>query len=242
MQHQELWHPTKFVQTEKGLRASRDPLQVVRGSRFVADAQARMYERAIREHASGSLLDLGCGFVPLYGVYKDLVRETTCVDWELSEHPSPHLDFRCDMNKALPLPDCAYDTILLTDVLEHIHDPFTLWREMVRVLRPGGKMIVGVPFLYHIHEAPHDYFRYTEHTLRLFCDRHGLTVISLDAFGGLAEVMVHFLSRMAGHSGLVSGLVAGMSALVLGSPIGKLSSKRSPRSFPIAYCLVAQKK
>ncbi len=60
MQHRELWHPTKFVQTPGGLRASRDLGQVIRGSRFVADAQARMYEKALRMHASGYLLDLGC--------------------------------------------------------------------------------------------------------------------------------------------------------------------------------------
>ncbi len=109
------------------------------------------------------------GLFPLYGVYKDLVRDTVCVDWDQSLHPSPHLDYTCNLNGVLPLKDEEFDTILLTDVLEHIQDPFCLWKEMTRVLKHGGKVIVGVPFLYPIHEAPHDYFRYTEHALRLFC-------------------------------------------------------------------------
>ena len=242
MQHKELWRPTKFVQTRNGLRASRDPAQVVRGSRLVADAQARMYETAIREHASGQLLDLGCGFVPLYGLYKDFVQDNTCVDWDRTLHPSPHLDHTCDLNETLPLPDEEFDTVLLTDVLEHIQDPRGLWKEMTRVLRPGGKLIVGVPFLYPIHEAPHDFFRYTEHALRMFCDRSGLTLISLDVFGGLAAGLVELWGRMVSRSGVMSGLVAGAGSLLLRSPIGKLSAAQTSHKFPIAYCLVAQKR
>ncbi|RPH31514.1 class I SAM-dependent methyltransferase [bacterium] len=242
MQQKELWRPTKFVQTRSGLRASRDPEQVVRGSRFVADAQARMYEKAIRDHASGRLLDLGCGFVPLYGIYKDLVRENICVDWERTLHPSPHLDYTCDLNSSLPLPDGEFDTVLLTDVLEHIHDPACLWKEMARVLKQGGKLILGVPFLYPIHEAPHDYFRYTEHALRLFCARSGLTLISLEAFGGLAAGLVEFWGRITARSGLLSGLVAGAGSILLSSAVGKISAARTSRTFPIAYCLVAQKR
>ncbi len=242
MQQKELWHPTKFVQTRKGLRASRDPEQVVRGSRFVADAQARMYEKAIRDHASGRLLDLGCGFVPLYGVYKGHVRDNVCVDWDRTLHPSPHLDLTCDLNGTLPLRDAEFDTILLTDVLEHIQDPASLWKEMTRVLKRGGKLILGVPFLYPIHEAPHDYFRYTEHALHMFCDRAGLTLLSFEAFGGLAEVLVEIGNRIATRSGVISGLVLGAGSLLLRSPIGKFSAARTSRSYPIAYCLVAQKR
>jgi SAM-dependent methyltransferase len=241
MLRKELWRPTKFTQTPKGLRASRDPEQVVRGSRFVADAQARMYEKAIKEHATGKLLDLGCGFVPLYGVYKDLVREVICVDWDQTLHPSPHLDHTCDLNGVLPLKDEEFDTILLTDVLEHMRDPASLWKEMARVLKRGGKVIVGVPFLYPIHEAPHDYFRYTEHALGLFSERAGLTLISLDAFGGLAEGLVEYWSRIVSRSRLLSLLVSGAGSLLLRSPVGKISATRTGRKFPIAYCFVAQK-
>ena len=241
MQHKELWQPTKFVSTPKGLRASRDPEQVVRGSRFVADAQAQMYEKAIKEHASGSLLDLGCGFVPLYGVYKDFVRENICVDWDRTLHRSPHLDYTCDLNGTLPLQEEVFDTVLLTDVLEHVQDPVSLWKEMARLLKRGGKLIVGVPFLYPIHEAPHDYCRYTEHALRLFCEREAVTLISLEIFGGLAQVLVAFVGRMAGRSEVSSSLWRGVGSILLHSPIGKISAVRSSRAFPIAYCLVAQK-
>ena len=200
-----------------------------------------MYEKAIREHASGRFLDLGCGFVPLFGVYKDLVRDTTCVDWENTLHPSPHLDQCCDLNKPLPLPDAEYDTVLLTDVLEHIHSPESLWKEIARVMKPGGKLILGVPFLYPIHEAPHDYFRYTEHTLRFYCERGGMKMISLEVYGGIAAGIFDLLARMVSRSGILSGLVFGTGSLLLRSPIGKISATRTSSTFPIAYCLVAQK-
>lgn len=241
MQRKELWRPTKFIQTEDGLRASRDPEQVVRGSRFVADAQARMYERAIRAHASGLLLDLGCGFVPLYGVYKEHIQDNVCVDWENTLHPSPHLDCTSDLNGALPLPDAHFDTVLLTDVLEHLHDPARLLSEVARVLKAGGKLILGVPFLYPIHEAPHDYYRYTEYALRRFCEKGGMSVLALDAFGGLAETLLAFTGRIAGRFEWSSRLLLGAGTLLLRSPLGKRSTSRSQGAFPLAYCLIAQK-
>jgi len=81
------WHPTKFVNTARGLRASRDPKQVTISFHFITDIQAQWYERAIRIHARGRLLDMGCGEVPLYGVYRDLVQENVCIDWADTLHP-----------------------------------------------------------------------------------------------------------------------------------------------------------
>jgi SAM-dependent methyltransferase len=171
------WRPTKFVRTARGLRASRIPAHVSVSSRFMVDNVAPYYERAIRAHAHGRLLDMGCGYVPLYDVYRDVVSENICIDWQNTQHVNPYLDQMVDLTGALPFESASFDTVLLTDVLEHIPEPLNLMCEIARILRPGGKLILGVPFLYWLHEAPHDYYRYSEFALRRFCQLSGLHIV-----------------------------------------------------------------
>ena len=134
----------------------------------------RTMTRAIRAHARGRLLDMGCGYVPLYDAYRDLVSENICIDWQNTAHVNPYLDQMVDLTGALPFERGSFDTVLLTDVLEHIPEPTNLICEIARILRPGGKLILGVPFFYWLHEVPHDYYRYTEFALRRFCELSGL--------------------------------------------------------------------
>jgi SAM-dependent methyltransferase len=108
------------------------------------------------------LLDLGCGKVPFYARYREYVSETVCVDWSNSLHGNGHVDAECDLTQELPFADASFDTILLSDVLEHIPAPERLWREMARLLKPGGELLSSVPFFYWLHEEPYDYYRYTK--------------------------------------------------------------------------------
>ena len=62
---------------------------------------------------------------------------------------------------ALPLADACIDTVLLLEVLEHVRDARAVLNEIARVLKPGGVMLLSIPFLYPLHDAPHDYRRYT---------------------------------------------------------------------------------
>ncbi len=241
MKHPELWRPSKFVPHRGGWRASRDPVEVGLGTRLTGDRVARVYHRVIEAHARGRLLDLGCGKVPLYGMYRDRVDEVVCVDWPETPHPSPHLDHQLDLNRELPLPDSAHDTILLTDVLEHIARPDVLWREMARLLAPAGRLIVTVPFLYWIHEAPHDHFRYTEHRLRLYCDDHGLELLELEPYGGSPEVLADLLAKHLGFSRVLSAVHSACARALLALPPVRALSRKTARKLPLGYWLVAGK-
>jgi len=59
----------------------------------------------------------------------------------------------CDM----PVPDASFDAVLCTEVLEHVADPVNAVREMARVIRPGGKIIITAPFCSLTHFAPYHY-------------------------------------------------------------------------------------
>jgi SAM-dependent methyltransferase len=242
----ESWRPTKFVSTARGLRASRDRRQVAISSRFIGDILAQWYESAIRAHARGRLLDMGCGHVPLYGVYRDLVQENICIDWANTLHPSIYLDFAVDLGGKLPFEDDTFDTILLTDVLEHLPEPTVAIYEAARILRLGGKLIIGVPFFYWVHEEPHDYHRYTEFALQRMCRLSGLSGVDLQAYGGLPEILCDLTAKGLGYlprplPALLRPFHTAASLLVTTWPVRKLSASSKP-SFPLGYVVVAEKR
>lgn len=66
-----------------------------------------------------------------------------------------------DLNEVLPIADDIYDNIICFNTLEHIHEERRLTRELLRVLRPGGRFVVTVPFLFPRHGRYGDYHRLT---------------------------------------------------------------------------------
>lgn len=238
MHERDKWVPSKFDYYRGRLRASRDTQYVALRSRLIVDAVAAAYEVAIRGHARGALADAGCGRVPLYQCYVDLVDEIICIDWMNSVHASPHVDLHADLNASLPLPDARVDTVLATDVLEHLSRPEIFWAEVKRVLRPGGKLILGVPFLYWLHEEPHDHYRYTSHRLTLYCEEHGLDLVSIASYGGPVTVVFDIIAKNIPRR--LTGLWQLVAETVLRLPPVRRFDQRRSEAFPLGYCLVAQ--
>jgi SAM-dependent methyltransferase len=240
MRNSHLWKPTKFIRSSKGLTASRDPADVGVRSRMIADRIAMAYWQAILAHAKGSLVDIGCGKVPLYESYRDCVTDVLCIDWENTWHENPYLDAYVNLNVGLPLADGRFDTVLATDVLEHLLTPGLFWSEVSRVLRPQGKVIVGVPFLYGLHEQPHDHGRYTGHRLRAWCAENHISVLSLTAYGGPLAVVLDIIGKNV-PGRLFARAYQASANRFLGTAIGRRIDARNSDIFPLGYCLVGQK-
>ena len=245
MKHIDRWKPSKFVFSGGRLRASRDNERVGIGSRLICDIIAGMYGEFLPLHAKGQLADLGCGRIPLYEAYRDHIDNCVCVDWGNTMHPNEHLDIECDLSKSLPLPDAGFDTIILSDVLEHIAQPERLWAEMARILKPHGKVLMNVPFFYWLHEEPHDYYRYTEHALRRFAELAGFQIVLLRAVGGSPEIVTDILAKHLQYIPLIGRFSAmaiqSVTATFLKLSIGKRISQRTSRMFPLGYFLIAEK-
>jgi SAM-dependent methyltransferase len=241
MQDPQGWQPSKFVKAAGGWVGSPDPSELSIGSRLIGDILADVYFRAIRSHVRGRLLDLGCGNVPLYGMYRDLVTENICIDWEQTLHLNRHIDQFVNLNGALPIADEEFDTVLSTDVLEHIARPDCAWAEMSRVLRPGGKLLLTTPFFYWLHEEPHDYHRFTAHKLRLFCADYGLEVVELNAYGGAPEVVLDIVGKQFQYHPRLATLYVRVSRWLLRRARVRRLSARTRSLFPLGYCLVARK-
>jgi SAM-dependent methyltransferase len=151
--------------------------------------------------ASGRLLDVGCGDKPWQPTFAPRVDAYVGLDVE-GAHGRPDVVYD---GERIPFDDAAFDTVLSNQVLEHVPDPRRLWADMVRVLRPGGRLIVTVPFSFRLHAEPEDYWRFTSHALRRLCDESGLRVEVLEPRGGLWLVIGHklatFLAFDAGRLG-----------------------------------------
>ena len=240
------WQPSKFIFKNGRLIASRDINEFGIESRLVGDMTAKFYHEKIKIYAKGKLLDLGCGKVPLYDVYKKYITENVCVDWENTLHKNEYLDFECDLTKKLPFKDREFDTIILSDVLEHIPNPSELWKEMARILAVNGKIIINVPFYFWIHEKPHDYYRYTEFALRRFVENSNLKLVELEKMGGVLEIVAiliskHFVWKPSLGNPLAEGIQL-ITKIFSETGLGKKISNKSSEACPLAYYLVAEKR
>ena len=195
MKNKDKWTPSKYVHKNGRLRASRDEKEVGIGSRLIADLIAEAYDENINKYVEGSLIDLGCGNVPLYEAYRKYTDNNICVDGGNSYHRDDFLDNICDFSKKIPYNDAEFNTIVLSDVLEHKSEPKHLFNEMNRILVVGGKVLMNVPFLYWIHEQPYDYYRYTRHALQHIADQSGFRIILIKTIGGAPQVIADILSK-----------------------------------------------
>ncbi len=173
----------------------------------------------VAPQARGRLLDVGCGkkpyeyiFRPFLSEYIGIEREDTFALTHASEAEGrPDLVYD---GKRLPFEDGSFDTVLNVQVLEHTPHPAELVKEMARVLRDDGRLILSAPFQFRLHEEPHDYFRYSPHGLRALCSDAGLEITEVVPMGSLWSVIGHKLnSFLAFRVARIGGLAQAMGKL-----------------------------
>jgi SAM-dependent methyltransferase len=114
-------------------------------------------------YAKGLLLDLGCGNAPYKPWFEGRVEKYVTADFPPA---ADEVQVACD-TEHLPFQDVCFDTVLCTQVLEHVPRPWVAAGEMARVLKPGGILILSCPQYWMLHEIPRDYFRFTPYGLRV---------------------------------------------------------------------------
>ena len=117
-------------------------------------------ENFIDEYPDGLLLDCGAG---RRDIYFENVVNYEIFDCELTDI--------LGVGEVLPFRDNSFDAVISITVLEHVRDPFTCAAEIVRVLKPGGRLLCVVPFLQPLHGYPHHYYNMTGQGLRALFER-----------------------------------------------------------------------
>lgn len=146
---------------------------------------------AIRENASqlnGVLLDFGCGSKPYRDRFKH-VEDYVGLDFDNPghDHKNENVDVFYD-GKRIPFTDSYFDAVLSCEVFEHVFDLEASLKELNRVMKASGKMLVTCPFVWHLHEEPNDFARYTPHALRYLFERNGFEILKIEQRGDFRDV------------------------------------------------------
>jgi len=239
MQNTGDWKPSKIIRVGENYMPNLKGIDIQ--SYYICNTFLDYYVKYIRDYSRGRLLDCGCGLVPYYEIYRDLVDEFICTDWQNSLHDNKFVDVYSDLNERLNFEDGSFDTVLLTDVLEHIYNPGKLLAEIHRVLITGGRVIIAVPFLYRIHEEPHDYYRYTEYSLKRLCEDTGLNILKMEPYGGYVDVLFDTLNKVFIRNRFLLRLFMPLTSLVKKSFINRKINKAHQNKYPLGYILCAEK-
>jgi SAM-dependent methyltransferase len=155
--------------------------------------------RRAAPRAKGRLIDVGCGDKPYEHIFAPYVTEyigvehTATFEATSASTKASKPDVYYD-GVTLPFPDESADTVLNIQVLEHTPRPQQLLKEMARILKPDGVLILCAPFSFRLHEEPHDYFRFTPHGLRAMFEEAGLVITEVCRQGDLWSVLAHKLN------------------------------------------------
>jgi SAM-dependent methyltransferase len=194
---------------------------------------------------SGRVLDLG-GKTANASYYAHIPSSRDCdiVSTDLEAKPGV---LALDVQEPFPLPDADFDVVLAFNLFEHVYDYHRAPAEVARVLKPGGRFIMCVPFMYEFHADPHDYFRYTAPALRRIWGDAGLTCTTMHAVSeGLLTMALTKTASLVMPKPLYR-IVAPILYL-LAMPIDRIVALRPrldgltmPARFPLGYYAVFEK-
>ncbi len=133
-------------------------------------------------YAKGKLIDLGCGVKPYEKLFRPHVDDYFGVDLKTTASANYADMTRADLYADVcetNLEGESFDTLLTTQVLEHIYDTRKYIQECYRLLKNGGHIILSVPQSYECHAKPYDYYRFTKFGLEKLFEDAGFEILEL---------------------------------------------------------------
>lgn len=183
---------------------------------------------SIRIFALGTLLsekvlDVGCGIKP----YRYLFKTQSYVGIDIAG--GGHTDNKKTVDTyydglTIPFDNAYFDKVICTQVLEHATDPEVLIKEIGRVLKPGGKAFITMPFTYPEHEAPYDFNRFTKFKHEQLLSENGFININIEKTTGIFGTFGQLLTIL-GHEGITfsSTLLKTIICIIVWGPLQTIS-------------------
>jgi SAM-dependent methyltransferase len=134
-------------------------------------------------YISGRLLDIGCGTKPYEKLFADFNSEHIGVDHPGTLHGKSKIDVLGSAYN-IPFMGDSFNSVICTATLEHLEEPEIALHECFRVLKPNSYAIYTIPFIWHIHEEPRDFFRYSKFGIDYLFKKAGFNIIEIKALSG----------------------------------------------------------
>ncbi|MDA2935714.1 class I SAM-dependent methyltransferase [Patescibacteria group bacterium AH-259-L05] len=140
-----------------------------------------------------TVLDAGagqCQYKSIFNKQKYVAVDIAYGDdtWDYSK-----LDYVYDLENT-PFSDNKFDSVICTQVLEHVKEPKKVLNEIFRILKPGGTIYISAPQGWGVHQAPHDYYRYTNFGLQHILQSTGFKVIYIKPSCGYFKYLANRLT------------------------------------------------
>lgn len=200
--------------------------------------------RYAAKYINGSVIDIGCGIKSYRKLLAPFVSEHVGVDHEGTIHDKSNIDL-VGTAYSIPVIGDSFDSALCTAVLEHLEEPEQALRECHRVLKRGSFAIYSVPFIWHLHEEPRDFYRFSKYGLKYLFEKVGFEIVELKALSGFwvtfGQLFVYNLYRF--HRGPLRWLpIIPVIGLVIQGASYILDRLDKSEQWTWAYIVVAKKK
>jgi SAM-dependent methyltransferase len=131
--------------------------------------------RYLSKHIAGKILDVGCGQKP----YEEMFEATDYVGLEI-DTPGNRKDKKADFfyeGYRFPFENGEFDSAVTFQVFEHVFNPGDFLKEIHRVLKKDGMLLITAPFVWDEHEQPNDFARYSSFGLKYLLEKHGFKIV-----------------------------------------------------------------
>jgi len=159
------------------------------------------------------ILDYGCGAKPYEYLFKDHISEYIGVD----VGDNPKADFSIVPGERLKFEDNSFDFVLSSQVLEHVKDVDQYMGECLRVLKPGGILLLSTHGTWQFHASPYDYNRWTCMGLAYLIERTGFEVVEYKPILGqlavTSQLRLSFFDSFANMIGVFGRILLAPVAL-----------------------------
>jgi len=197
------------------------------------------------KYINGKLLDFGCGNKPYESLFK--VSEYVGLDIGESGFPEEKSAEIFYDGKKIPFDDSSFDSVLASEVLEHVFNPDEVILELNRVLKKDGHIVITVPFVWFEHEIPYDYARYTGFGMEFLLEKNGFEIVNTEKTTNYLETVfqlwIAYLFNFVFPKNIFLQYLLHLFITLPLTILSITSSKLIPNSDTLYYnCVIAAKK